>query len=98
MGRLVDPLRSLMPQLMATPRPIDKARIPMGNGRAMEYDGLLSKTLANRHGWWPAGASSGAIGFDRARQRKRGMPRLSGGLVKHLAKPLYGNYSYAMAA
>ncbi len=29
----------------------------------------------------------GANGFDRASRRKRGVPRLSGGLVKHLTKP-----------
>lgn len=41
----------------------------------------------------------GAIGFDRACRRKCGVPRLLGGLVKHLAKKVTGNdYTYAMAA
>ena len=46
----------------------------------------------------PIGVNMGAIGFDRARRRECGVPRLSGGLVKHLAETLNGNYSYAMAA
>ena len=37
---------------------------------------------------YDVGNASGAIGFDRARQRIGGVPRLSGGLVKHLAKNL----------